>query len=1244
MRFRLYIHQGIVVAAVCFSMSVSGRVLAQDAGKINVSSTAPGTSAASSVESNAMKRRQYFHMLMTYPGGSIPAGAQSKAWKHMHESMKLYNASGRSTTMSEYEWKNKGPFNIGGRITTIAVNHLNPNTIIVGTGDGGIWRSFTEGKSWHPVSDEFPTQVIGKLVIDPSDTNVVYAGTGDGGANFGYLSFDGEGLFKSTDGGSTWFEIGTGTLPQSARIADLVIDPSNSGIVYAAVQDGTRKDSADGVWKSIDAGETWQRILHSRPSAIVIDPLQPEIVYVSSSRVRDYASVVPSGIFKSTDAGASWEVLVTGVDPMVMGRTSIALCPGSPEVLYLGMSELDGTLLGVYKSTDAGASWAKLSIPFNYFNTQGWYDNVLGVHPTNPDIVFAGGVHMLHSTDGGSSWQRVRTEGYGGKLHVDQHAIIFNPLDPETVYVGNDGGFFLVTEGGTTVEKRDYGLSITQFIGGAMHPTSDDLHFGGTQDNGTIIGRDTQDWNRVLTGDGGNTAVSQTTPNLLYTSRQNIAVHRSEDFGITWTQATVNIPDDGSLFYIDYVLDPRNHHTLYLGSYRVFKTTTGGRSWSMLKNCLFPAGQSCYYISSLDVPGYDSDIVLAGSAGGGVAVSTDKGVTWNVHTESLPAGFCSSVQSFTPGTIYATYSRYGVPKVWKSTSGGITWTSINGNLPDIPVYDLIESEGKIIIGTLLGAFISEDDGQNWQLFGTGMPAVAILKLVLNQNTGTLRAISHGRGIYDMQWLDVAPAAPVWKSLPDTSALEQKQAFTYAPVVTAVPPAVYHLLEAPPDATIDSLFGLIRWTASGNEARFVVEARNEQGAATQSFDLTVNSPVQADWVVTSAVSMPTFVSEIAVAAKSLWALRDSGGVSRSTDGGIVWIHKQLPGVSAVISGIHAFDDRRAVIGSNDGRIFRTTDGGDSWRTSKSHINARFMNFWFWDETNGMVLSYGVTDTAEVYKTFDGGDSWTTLPKKHYSQYPVPNTLRFFDAQYGLYASYGSESNAYTFRTIDGGTSWTRTDAGTREVSKIAFLTPSLGFAVDAFQSNTRRTVSGGQRWLSTFWPMNGSRLADIAVAPNSNHLWVFSDSSAWVSRDEGTTWMRTTLVPTGKIQTVVFADSVTGWAVSRTGIVQKLNINPLVASDAGLPIPQYVHLGQIFPNPVTAGTDAAYIPLNLPSAAHILLKIYNTIGKEVATLADRYFAAGEHIAVWNPGDAVGGVYFAVLVCGTQRTTGSFIVVR
>lgn len=1196
-------------------------------------------------------RNAWHYERLTSPGGTIPEGARAKAWKYAQDQMQLFTPSGKHELRQNNVWRNAGPFNVGGRLLTVAVNPKNPRTIFTGAAGGGIWRSYDEGLNWHSVSDALPTQAMGAVVIDPVDTAIVYAGTGE--ASYALNTFDGGGMFKSTDGGTNWFEIGAGTLPPYGRASDMVINPQNPDILYAAIPDGFRDPAHIGIWRSTDAGNTWALVLDGRMNDIVINVKDPNILYTVSSAVSQGRTASRFGVYKTTDGGDNWFKLdLPDMNDTLMGRTSIGICDAQPDVVYLGVSALSGErtpLLGVYKTVDGGATWNKLTVPFDYMVSQGWYDNIMGVHPENPDIVYAGGVKLIVTTDGGSSWFRVPDQGYGGIVHVDQHAIEFNRNDPSIVYLGNDGGFFVGRNNGQDWEKRDYGLSVTQFIGGAMHPSSDAVLFGGTQDNGTLLSTDAPRFDLVLYGDGGNTEIDPERPNIMYTTRETLKFFRSDDFGATWTRMQNGLGMDRSLFYIAYAMDPNNPETLFLGTTNLYKTTNGAKLWRQVASCALGSGNSCYFISALSVAPYDGNIVMAGSNAGGITISNDAGGSWSrVPDGLLPIAYVSSVRSFAPGVFYVTFSRYGVPKVWRSADSGATWQDLNGNLPDVPVNDILLLDGKLLLASEVGMFISEDDGGTWQRFGTGMPSVPVFRLRYNARTGTLRAITHGRGMYDLQWQTLAGSAPEFRSHPDTTAVERASMFVYAPVLSASPAASFRLLDAPAGASIDAALGIVRWTAEG-VGTFTIEAENSVGKAIQHFTVATHEYRTADWEIVQPYPLSTSVTTLVRASDgSLWMGRDSALVMRSTDGGQRWEEFVLPGGNANVISVHAFSATRAVAGTRDGRLLRTDDGGITWTVCLNEINASFGNLRFADDNNGLAITGDPdrTDLAIIYASSDGGASWSAIASAPARQV-LDNTLVMHDAMTAWFASSNysrsSPGGPDVLRSTDGGRSWQSSVVSAQNISGLAFTDARTGFCSDDMSGVLRRSTDGGAGWRAAFYPMSGERNAHAASTSDPSAVWIVNDTHAWVSNTNGQNWMRTALVPAGPVQASVFADSAQGWVVTKAGIVQRLRNSPLLSANAQS-TPGPMHLYPAWPNPVNRDQQGGMLRFRLDAPGHALLEVYNSAGVRVARLVDARLPAGDHVAAFSSEGLPAGNYFAQLRIGTFSRTVRILVLR
>ncbi len=1216
--------------------------------------TAPALENGGNDFENVALRSAYWMERNAYPGERIPPGAYRNSVLRK-QAMARFSPPLFAKTAGAMKWTNIGPVNIGGRIVASAINPKNPRVMYIGAADGGVWKTFNAGASWFSVSDDFPTQSMGALAIDPVDTSVVYAGTGEAG--WGGRMFEGMGIMKSTNGGVSWTALADTTIPPLVRVAMFALNPQTPAILYAAIPEGSLGSGEGGIYKSTNAGANWSRVFTGICTDVIINPKNPDILYTASSKMVSGTSASRYGIYKTTDAGAIWNKLDVpyGVPDDQMGRTALGLSAEHPEVVYAGISEVTGSaktwLLGIFRTLDGGDTWQKVPVPFDYMVSQGWYDNCIGVNPKNPDIVLAGGVKLIRTSDGGATWQRIPDQVQGGVLHVDQHEILFDPVDPDKAYIGDDGGFFRISGNGQVTEKVDYGLAITQFVGGAMHPTSDAYQLGGTQDNGTMYSFTAPDWDRVYFGDGGFTQINTKNPAIQFTTDWGLSLSRSEDFGRTWERALSGFPaNENCLFYSPYAMDPQLPEFLYFGTSRIFKTTNSGALWTPMNQCMFPNGGYCYYVSAVSVAPYDGRLVFAGSTGVGVAISTDGGATWR-NTNPGPQRWTSSIRSFTPGVIYVTLTGYGSDHIFESTDFGNSWHPIQGDLPDTPVNDLFVRGSTFIAGTDIGTFISTNNGTNWQVLGDGMQTVSVQQLLFNENTGTLRAITHGRGMYDMAFETPATAGPLFASLPDTTLLQPGQDYIYAAVARAFPPAAYKIVQGPAGMTIDATLGLLQWTAKDLQAPVTIEASNSAGSARQSFTLrTASSAPAFDWEMISPERVTRRATRLFnIGRDILWLGHDTGMVSRSTDGGLHWTRMQIAGPQAKIHDLYAFDANTCIVTTEYGSFLKTTDGGATWRTVFSGINARFGSIHFFNAQKGIAVTQGERDSADVFFSYDGGDTWTkSTARRPFAQAPIPGSLTFVDDSYGWFASSNRNTPDYAelLRTIDGGATWVRAKTHCRDITSIGMWPNGTGFIVDRQSGAVDKVKNYGSGFTLTTTPFSGAANHTVQVFDN-NVVWVVNDDKAWISRDGGTVWTPTTLVPSGVISSAAFADSSLGWAVSHDGAVQRHTLNPMVSVPAaGKPLPGDIALRN-YPNPFGAGAGAASsttIRFNIPERAQVTLRIYNAVGRLLEELVNEPLERGDYYVAWNGSGMASGTYFTRLTAGDRVLTRALVLVK
>ncbi len=526
-----------------------------------------------------------------------------------------------------YAWSGFGPGpmqsgnygNVSGRITCLAVDPTNSSVVYAGAADGGLWKSTDGGTTWTALTDNFPRLASGAVAVDPSNPNNIYYGTGE--LNFNIDGYPGDGIFKSTDGGQTWNPL---QLPASGGIyytSSIAVAPSNPSTVYVS--------GYYDVYKSTDSGNSWTELhlTDGAADAVVIDPQNANIVYASYGS-GFHGDSTSYGIYKSTDGGTNWTWLRNGLPPAnQITRISLAIAPSNDQLLYAAIngskphnSSLDTNR--VYVSRDGGASWSVLpaatgpGFTANGFGgDQGWYNNVIAVDPTHPDTVYLGGIDFWRSSDGGQTWTDL-TNGYanrnGKNIHVDQHAIAFAAGNGSTFYIGNDGGVWKTTDGSSSFTNCNAGLFTIQFYDIAASASDPSLTIGGTQDNGTESNyQPTETWNEVYGGDGGYVLVDPNNSQIQYTEYVNGGLKKTTDGGGSWSNITNGIGEKG-YWLQPYVMDPTNPNVLYTATNKIYKTTNGGGNWTPLTSDLKSSGD---LFSTMSISPVEGNVIYAGISG-----------------------------------------------------------------------------------------------------------------------------------------------------------------------------------------------------------------------------------------------------------------------------------------------------------------------------------------------------------------------------------------------------------------------------------------------------------------------------------------------------------------------------------------------------------------------------------------------------------------------------------------------------
>lgn len=695
----------------------------------------------------------------SYPQGRIKTESYLEAMRYAHE---LHASASRSTV----GWEFAGPLNIGGRITDIEMPEGSNSTIFVGSAAGGIFKTINNGDSWVNVFQDAATLTIGDIALDPNNPDVIWAGTGE--ANASSQSVRGDGIYKSTDGGTNWQNSG---LEESAYFGRIIVDHANSNRVFAAVCGNLfTPDANRGIYRTTNGGTSWQRVLFVNDSTSAIDIVQhpdnPNILYASMwERMRGLnyrRSFGPgSGIWKSTDGGDSWTELTVGL-PLGydIGRIGLAISPSSPDILYAFYDNLNE--VAVYKTQNSGQSWTRTNdAPLQGINSNfGWYFGQIRVSPDNPDMVYVLGVDLQFTTDGGNSWTQLAGYFNNDMIHVDHHAMYINPSTGR-VLEGNDGGLYFSDDYGYFWNKIN-NLPLTQFYDIEVDNLNPAKIYGGTQDNNSIrtLTGNLNDWEPILGGDGFYSLVDYTNSNIVYAEYQYGCLNKSTNGGSYMYPIHYDWSTDRVNWSAPVIMHPMNPETLYFGTYRVWKSIDGGNSWTPVSNDLTKGddGSSFHTITTLAISSIDADIVLAGTDDGRVHISTTGGSLWTDISTGLPDRWITRVATdpFDVNTIYATCSGFRwdepLPHVYRSTDLGQSWEPISSNLPEIPVNAFIADpsrQGRLFVGTDAGVFWSNDAGVQWQSLNSGLGNITVTSMKIHGGENFLLIGTYGLGAYKL---------------------------------------------------------------------------------------------------------------------------------------------------------------------------------------------------------------------------------------------------------------------------------------------------------------------------------------------------------------------------------------------------------------------------------------------------------------------------------------------------------------
>ncbi|RMG66920.1 MAG: glycosyl hydrolase [Bacteroidetes bacterium] len=721
-----------------------------------------------------------FSLLAAIPA-LLPAQSQTAAFADAVQSLRL---------------RSIGPAVMGGRIADIAVSPADASTWYVAAGSGNLWKTSNRGLTWTPVFDDQPSFSIGAVTLDPQQPETVWVGTGENvsGRHVGW----GDGIYRSRNGGQSWEHLG---LARSEHIGKILIDPRDSDHILVAAEGPLWAAGGQrGVYQSTDGGQTWTHTLnidaHTGVTDLEFVPGNPDIVYAAAYQRRRHtwsllAGGPQSGIYKSTDGGASWRRLKNGLPAGDMGKIGLAVTPADPSRVYATIEAQDDEK-GLYASLDQGESWEKRN-SYISSGTGPHYYQELYASPHDPELIYQMDVFLHVSRDGGRTFDYLES---GRNKHSDNHAFWIDPQDGRHLLAGTDGGLYESFDEGKNW-RHFPNLPISQFYKLGLDNSAPFYHIlGGAQDLGTLLGPArtghtegirNQDWYVPLGADGYDSHFDPEDPNILYLEYQQGELHRYD----RRTEEALNIqpqpdpsdPPERWNWDSPILISPHNHERIYFGSQRLWRSDHRGDAWTPISpdlttntnryelelidrvwsvDALYDNGAMSKYatLTAIAESPQVEGLLYTGSDDGLIHVSEDGGKSWR-QAASLPGvparAFINDIEAspHDPNTVFAAADAHKLgdfrPYLFISTDRGRSWRSLTQNLPAQTIVWVLKQDPKaenlLFAGTEYGLYVSPDLGRNWCKLSDGVPTIPFRDLELQPREDDLVGATFGRGFY-----------------------------------------------------------------------------------------------------------------------------------------------------------------------------------------------------------------------------------------------------------------------------------------------------------------------------------------------------------------------------------------------------------------------------------------------------------------------------------------------------------------
>ncbi|HEY8934300.1 MAG TPA: T9SS type A sorting domain-containing protein [Cyclobacteriaceae bacterium] len=700
------------------------------------------------------KRWENFMEPRVYPSGDItlPSSTYERYMEYVQRTPELqsmyYNSARMAEATADTSWHFVGPPGSNmqgrnaGRMNFIRIDPSNTNIVYAGSPGGGLWKSVNGGVEWRTNTDYLSIIGCSDLAIDPSNTNILYLATGD---------FDGGdtrsiGVLKSTDAGLTWNETGLAwDVSSSPKISRVLVNPENTQIIIVA--------ASDGIYRSTDGGTSWEKTLSS------------EVLYDAEFKPGDASILYATGnnFYRSADGGVTWTTITSALPTTNIGRTSLAVTPANSDYVYVLYSNNDkNDFLGFYRSTDSGLNFALRANSPNILGYnldagsggQSWYDQGLTVSSVDADAIISSGVRACRSTDGGTTWVVATSDcdDTNLEMHWDIHYVEFVPGSSTNAFAACDGGIYKTVNAGTcwSAINQD-NVSVQQIYKFSMSSTNPDIMISGHQDGATII-HNVGTYSQVLGGDGMDCFIDRANSNVMYGSVYFGAYNRSVNGGVTFTGIVTGLTGQAA-WVAPWQQDPIDAATLWAGYSQVFRSTNRGTNWTQMGT--IPNDGT---MVDIHVAPSDNKVVYA-CRYNELFVTTTAGTVWKDITAGLPVDIAAmtglSVDDADPKHVWVTFSGYTENlKIFESTDGGTTWNNYSAGLPNLPAncIRIVPGTGskldELYAGCDVGVYYRNNTMSSWTPYFKDLAHARVTDIEIYKPTSKIRVSTYGRGIWE----------------------------------------------------------------------------------------------------------------------------------------------------------------------------------------------------------------------------------------------------------------------------------------------------------------------------------------------------------------------------------------------------------------------------------------------------------------------------------------------------------------